>query len=64
MIAFMRGIRTPGAHSGDLGAAEDLIDQRGLLGIAVADEEPHLRKWPEIPQPGGQLPRHQGMSRN
>jgi len=31
-----------GQHSADLGAAEDLIDQRGVVGVAVADDEPDL----------------------
>jgi hypothetical protein len=31
-----------GQHTGDLGAAENLVDLRGLLGVAVADEEPDL----------------------
>ena len=33
-----------GQHSGDPGAAEDLAGQRGVLGVAVVDEEPDLRE--------------------
>jgi hypothetical protein len=31
-----------GAHSGDFGVVEDLIDQRWVLAVTVADKESHL----------------------
>jgi hypothetical protein len=42
MIAFIRGIRTPGEQCGDAGVGEDGVEQGRVFAVTVADQVFHL----------------------